>query len=269
MNTSTDSRERQLRRLRIYNLVMGAFHAAQGLAILALANDFSLPVTASFMEGPPGSAPPELRDLVDVRIAWGVALFVFISAAAHWIIAAPGVYEWYARNLGRTRNYARWIEYSVSSSVMVVLIAMFTGISDVAALVAIFGVNAAMILFGLLMEHYEEPGSPNWSSFIFGCLALDRHRHLFHQPGVCRFASRLRRRHLRLTLHLLQLLRAQHVPPVPAHWSVARLPLRRSGLRAAEPHGEVCPRLADLREYPRRRFLTVTSRPASAAPGTR
>lgn len=171
MSTTIDPRERQLRRLRIYNLVMGAFHAVQGLAILALANDFSLPVTASFMEGPPGSAPPELRDLFDVRIAWGVALFVFISAAAHWIIAAPGVYEWYARNLGRTRNYARWIEYSVSSSVMVVLIAMFTGISDVAALVAIFGVNAAMILFGLLMEHYEEPGSPNWSSFVFGCLA--------------------------------------------------------------------------------------------------
>lgn len=69
VTTSNQQRERQLRRLRLYNLVMGAFHAAQGVAILALANDFSLPVTASFMEGPPGSAPPELRDLFDVRIA--------------------------------------------------------------------------------------------------------------------------------------------------------------------------------------------------------
>lgn len=168
---SSPHRERQLRRLRLYNLVMGAFHAAQGVAILALANGFSLPVTATFMEGAPGSAPSPLRDLFDVRIAWGVALFVFISAAAHWIIAAPGVYGWYARNLERARNYARWIEYSASSSIMVVLIAMFTGISDVAALVAIFGVNAAMILFGLLMEHYEEPGHPNWTAFVFGCVA--------------------------------------------------------------------------------------------------
>ncbi len=171
MSTHGAPRDLQLSRLRLYNLVMGAVHAAQGVAILALANDFSLPVTASFMEGPPGSAPPELRHLFDVRIAWGVALFVFLSAAAHWIVAAPRVYSWYARNLGRNRNYARWVEYSVSSSVMVVLIAMFTGISDVAALVAIFGVNAAMILFGLLMEHYEEPGNPNWTAFIFGCLA--------------------------------------------------------------------------------------------------
>jgi len=54
---------------------------------------------------------------------------------------------------------------------MVVLIAMLTGISDVAALGALFGVNAAMILFGLLMEHYERPGNPDWLAYVFGSLA--------------------------------------------------------------------------------------------------
>jgi hypothetical protein len=63
------------------------------------------------------------------------------------------------------------VEYSLSSSLMIVLIAMITGISDVAALIALFGVNASMILFGWLMERYEEPGRPDWISFIFGCIA--------------------------------------------------------------------------------------------------
>jgi hypothetical protein len=54
---------------------------------------------------------------------------------------------------------------------MIVLIAMITGIADVVALVALFGVNASMILFGLLQEHYEEPGRPGWLPFIFGCIA--------------------------------------------------------------------------------------------------
>jgi hypothetical protein len=53
---------------------------------------------------------------------------------------------------------------------MVVLIAMLTGISDIAALGAIFGVNAAMILFGLLQEHYEEPGGKRWMPYWFGVL---------------------------------------------------------------------------------------------------
>ena len=45
----------------------------------------------------------------------------------------------------RNRNYARWIEYSISSSVMMMLIAMLPGITDVVALIGIFSVNAAMI----------------------------------------------------------------------------------------------------------------------------
>ncbi len=167
--TESDGRWRRLRR---YNLIMGAFHAAQGVVILVLANDFALPVTATFLTNRPGAPGSQaLHDLFEVRLAWGVAAFVFLSALAHWLIASPGIFEWYRRNLLRSRNYARWIEYSLSSSVMVVLIAMLTGISDVAALGAIFGVNAAMILFGLLMEHYETPGRPRWLSFVFGCLA--------------------------------------------------------------------------------------------------
>ncbi len=157
-------------RLRRFNIVMGFFHAIQGAAVLALSNGFALPVTATFLEGPPGGADAELTALFDISIGWGVALFLFLSAAAHWIISAPGVFSWYIGNLDKSRNYARWIEYSASSSVMVVLIAMLTGISDIAALIAIFGVNAAMVLFGLLVEHYESPGRPDWLSYWFGVL---------------------------------------------------------------------------------------------------
>lgn len=158
------------RRLRGYNVTMGVLHLVQGLLVLALANDFTLPVTASFLEGPPGTEPT-FTELFTVSIAWGVAAFLFMSAAAHFIISSPGVFGWYKRNLTYDRNYARWIEYSFSSSLMVVLIAMLTGISDVAALIAIAGVNAAMILFGWLMEKYESPGRPSWLSYWFGVIA--------------------------------------------------------------------------------------------------
>lgn len=171
MTSSTvDSPRRS--RLRLYNIFMGVLHLGQGLLVLALANDFSLPVVGTFMEGPPGAEPPTVSSLFDVSIAWGVALFLFMSAAAHLIIASPGVYGWYQRNLDLNRNYARWIEYAFSSSLMIVLIAMLTGIADIAALLALAGVNAAMILFGLLQEKYESPGKGvSWLSYWFGVLA--------------------------------------------------------------------------------------------------
>ncbi len=166
----TPAADARLANLRTWNLAMGVLHAVQAIAVLVLANDFTLPVTATFLTNAPGVEPPELTTLFDVRIAWGVAAFLALSAVAHFVIAAPGVYDWYRRNLLRNRNYARWVEYALSSSLMVVLIAMLPGISDVAALLAIFGVNAAMVLFGLLVEHYEEPGRPSFLSYWFGVL---------------------------------------------------------------------------------------------------
>ncbi len=162
--------EARFKRLRIYNLVMGLFHLGQGVAIAALSNDFALPVTASFMKGPPGTPPGTPETLFEIPLGYAVATFVFLSALAHFIIVSPPVFPWYVKNLKRNRNYARWIEYSLSSSLMVVLIGLLPGVFDIAAIIAIFGANASMILFGLLMEHYEEPGNPNWMSFIFGCI---------------------------------------------------------------------------------------------------
>jgi hypothetical protein len=162
--------ESRFKRLRLYNALAGVFHLAQGAVIVALSNDFKLPVTASFLAGPPGTPPAAPTVLFQVPLGLAVAAFLFMSALAHFILTLPGVFPWYVKNLKRTRNYARWIEYAFSSSLMVVLIGMLPGVFDVAAIIAIFGVNASMLLFGLLMEHYEEPGNPNWMAFIFGCL---------------------------------------------------------------------------------------------------
>lgn len=160
------------KRLRIYNLIMGSLHAVQAFVVLGLSNGFTLPVIATYMTGPPGAGSPEAQPLFDVSVAWGVAVFLFMSAAAHFLIAAPGLFPRYLKGLEQKRNYARWVEYSFSSSVMVVLIAMLVGIADIAALLAIAGANASMILFGLLQEKYEDPGGPvNWISYWFGVLA--------------------------------------------------------------------------------------------------
>jgi hypothetical protein len=164
------NRERRLNKLRLWNLVVGLILAAQAVIIAVLANNFSLPVVATYMDGPPGTES-SLTKLGSFPLAWGVFAFMAISAAALLIIASPGVFGWYKRNLLKNRNYGRWIEYSISSSLMIVLITMICGITDVAAMIAIFGVNASMILFGLLVEKYENPGKPSWLSFWFGSFA--------------------------------------------------------------------------------------------------
>jgi hypothetical protein len=159
-------------RLRLANLVVGLIHLAQAIALFVLSNDFTLPLTAAFSAGPPGSDFTEREVLWNVPIGPLVGVFLLLAAIDHLLMAAPGVWPWYRDKLARQINPARWWEYSISASIMIVLIALVTGVSDVGAVVAIFGVNAAMILFGLVMEEVNRPNAPvRWSPFVFGCVA--------------------------------------------------------------------------------------------------
>jgi hypothetical protein len=166
--------EEKLGKLRRFNLVMGILHLAQGVLMLVLSSDFALPVTTAFQvfDESANRLVPDFREAFDLQIGPLVAAFLLLSAVAHFAVASPLLYRWYADNLTRGVNYARWIEYSLSSSLMIVVISMLVGIYDVVALLAIFAVNATMILFGWMMElHNQTTERTDWTSFWFGSLA--------------------------------------------------------------------------------------------------
>lgn len=156
--------------LRRANAAAAGLHAVQAAAVVAFANAFALPVRASYMTGPPGrGVGTRTVTLFDLRFSWAVAAFFALSAIAHIVVAGPA-WRSYRTQLARMRNPYRWLEYSASASIMIVLIAMLVGIDDVAALVALVGVNAAMIGFGWLQERDETPGG-GLGPFWLGCLA--------------------------------------------------------------------------------------------------
>ena len=162
---------RRYQRLRWFNVVVGLVVAAQAVIMLAASNDLALPVTAGFLTDDPVVAGVDAPEVVfEVLIGPAVAVFLLLAAVDHLLVAAPRVHGWYERNLDRGVNYARWIEYAVSASIMIVLIGLFVGVRDLAGVIAIFGANTAMILFGLLMERHQQPGRADWSAFWFGSL---------------------------------------------------------------------------------------------------
>ena len=166
--------EQKLKKLRIFNLVMAILHFGQGIAMLLLSTDFKLPVTTSFLEfnAQTKALIPSITTIFNLQIGPMVAAFLFLSAAAHLIVSLPGVNNWYNSNLQKGINYARWMEYSFSASLMIVIIAMLVGIYDIASLIILFGVNACMILFGWMMElHNQTTQKTNWTSFYFGSFA--------------------------------------------------------------------------------------------------
>ena len=157
--------------LRRYNVVAGLFHTIQAIAILVLSKSFSLPVFINYLQDPPiPGAKFERVEVFSFPLATGVALFSILSALAHFYVSGPG-YDRYISGLRNKQNIARWVEYSISSTLMIVLIAMLNAVWDISTLIAIIGANVSMILFGWLQEKYEEPGSGSLLPFWFGCLA--------------------------------------------------------------------------------------------------
>lgn len=163
-------------RLRTLNLVAAALHAVSGTLMVVLgATDFRLGITVFNLGGPPGTPIAEgvLDELWGLPLALGTAAFMWLSALFHLIIATVGRAT-YVDELRHGRNRFRWVEYSLSATLMIVLIALVTNVTDVAALIAIAFANVAMILFGWLMEVANDSTRPDrvwWTPFWFGCIA--------------------------------------------------------------------------------------------------
>lgn len=159
--------------LRKFNAAMGVLHLIQGLLMLILSNSFTLPITYMHPQynALTKTIQPVSNTLIDARIGPLVALFLLISAVAHFLLATV-LYKWYVKNLEKHMNPARWYEYSLSASLMIVIIAMLTSIYDIGTLIALFTLTAVMNLMGLMMEiHNQTTKKTDWTSYTIGCIA--------------------------------------------------------------------------------------------------
>jgi hypothetical protein len=165
--------EKTFRGLRRFNAAMGILHLVQGILMIVLSNDTTYPIYTNFLQFDQAtfSLTPSAELLYELRFGPAVAVFLLLSAVAHGILSTFG-YNWYVRHLKAGMNPARFYEYALSSSWMIVLIGMLVGLWDLGALILIFGLNATMNLFGIMMElHNQTTKKTNWTAYIYGCIA--------------------------------------------------------------------------------------------------
>jgi len=154
---------------------MGFLHLTQAAFIIIMSNSFTLPITTSFLtyDESIGKLWPVTDTLVNLPLGILAAVFLLLSAVAHFTAAFPGIFGWYVNNLKKGTNYARWYEYSLSASLMIVLIGMLCGVYDFGVLIMAFVLTAVMNLCGLIMEvHNQVTEKTNCgTSYVVGCIA--------------------------------------------------------------------------------------------------
>ena len=173
MTESTTGMDRKFAGLRRFNVVMGFLHLVQGVFMILVSNDTTYPIYTNFLgfDLATLSLSPESKLLYELRFGPAVALFLLISAVAHFYLATVGNRN-YVENLRKGMNPTRFYEYALSSSLMIVLIGMLSGLWDLGAIILIFGINAMMNLFGIMMElHNQHTTKTNWTAFTYGSIA--------------------------------------------------------------------------------------------------
>ncbi len=158
---------------------MAGLHAVQALAVFVLSdpNRGIWSITANHLTLDPSSTPdkPVLASathaIFDINLAYLIVAFLLLSAVAHLYMAT--VYRRrYEANLKHGINKVRWVEYALSASIMMVAIALLSGIYDLGSLTMIFGLTAIMNLLGLAMEIYNQGREKvSWLAYNIGVLA--------------------------------------------------------------------------------------------------
>ena len=172
-SASQSGRDKKFIKLKRFNMVMGFLHLFQGVFMILVSNDTTYPIYTNFLSFSTEtlSLTPDSKLLYELRFGPAVAAFLLISAVAHFYLATIGS-DRYVKNLKRGMSPIRFYEYALSSSLMIVLIGMLSGLWDLGAIILIFGLNAMMNLFGIMMElHNQTTKKVDWTAFIYGSIA--------------------------------------------------------------------------------------------------
>jgi hypothetical protein len=166
--------ETKITKLIRTNRILSIVHLLQGIAIIVLSTSAKFSVTQAYQKFNPKTEMLEAatRPLFSIQLSLAVAVFFFVSAFAHFYVGwlRP---KWYSDNLARGINKARWYEYGISASIMMVAIAILAGMEDLTAIILIFALTFVMNMMGLVMESHNKVDDvkPNWFSFNIGSIA--------------------------------------------------------------------------------------------------
>lgn len=145
----SDSQARGLRRWSLTGASILIVEAAVIVVVLAASGRQVLLPVEAFLSSPDGRASADLAAVQIATVDLGAAIVVLCLLVALCLV----VTRWRPPPpSGLDAHTARWIEYSLTSSITVFLVAQLNGITDITTLVLIYAATTGAALFGLLSD---------------------------------------------------------------------------------------------------------------------
>ena len=150
--------------LRIAQVVSGILCFIQICILGALYRRETIPVSILLFSGNDVTSVALFEVSIDAIILVRLSIAVLYGL----LPVIPYVYERYAIGIIDKNNYLRWVCYSISSPIFLVLVAIVLGVVDALALLNILGLSCSTIFFFFMQERYEFPGAGGHMPTLFG-----------------------------------------------------------------------------------------------------
>lgn len=178
VNSPAQKAKRELWSLGNLLSISIVLYVALAIAVIALLRDTAFPVTITHLTnnalvGTDGTAfITANRPLFDVDLRWMLLALLAVSAVTP-LLYLTKLKSYYAQRVEKRRVLeARWIDLGINSAIMVGVIAMFSGITDLMYLKLLGGFMVITCILGWLAERQNERAtSPVWTAFNISLLA--------------------------------------------------------------------------------------------------
>jgi hypothetical protein len=161
-SSSSDTNDKGLyHKLWKLNWLLAFVHATEAILIAVLTRtswveNQTIPWVTNFAIGRPMVITQ--RHYRDIPVGYFPVVFLGLASINHIVCALNPRNLYFEDIFRKSRNRIRWIEYFFSASVMHVHIAMLCGMTDIHALISIFGLSSTTMLFGLISEELSVTG---------------------------------------------------------------------------------------------------------------
>jgi hypothetical protein len=115
---------------------------------------------------------PDPNEIAAYSVTWYSAVFILLSGLDHFAVILPGLNTLYNYCIARHQNPFRWTEYALSASLMRVMIAQLSGVTDIHLLFTIFICTAVTMILGACHESVNAKAradgdrKQNWFPFL-------------------------------------------------------------------------------------------------------
>jgi uncharacterized membrane protein HdeD (DUF308 family) len=182
--------QEDLDNLQKWNLYLGIFHLITGIIIFIITDTTATVPSYSFFPTAGNRSSnfwvPVPKLLSKVIVGYFPGVFLLLAGVDHMVCATFGRAT-YEEQLANNQNHFRWAEYSISASLMHIMVAYLSGMFDVHLIFAVFGLTLITMVFGSEQERTNAhlQGKPELKSmrpFWFGCIP-----HVWNWAIICCF----------------------------------------------------------------------------------